>query len=63
MVYLIQTESDGAHYKAVGPVESISQLYESLPGEEVVIDDRHGVFPCKQLAESSGPAANPMMGP
>jgi hypothetical protein len=51
--YLIQIEQDGAHCKAANTVEAISELYESLPGEEVVIEDQHGLFPCKRLPESS----------
>jgi hypothetical protein len=47
--YLIQTEPDGAHCKAADTAEAISELYESLPGEEVVIEDQHGIFPCKWL--------------
>jgi hypothetical protein len=51
--YLIQTEADGAHCKAVNSVDAISELYESLPGEEVVLEDQHGMFPCKRLPEPS----------
>jgi hypothetical protein len=47
--YLIQTEPDGAHCKAADTAGAISELYESLPGEEVVIEDQHGIFPCKRL--------------
>ncbi|MGH7870553.1 MAG: hypothetical protein ACREP9_23625 [Candidatus Dormibacteraceae bacterium] len=52
IAYLIQTEPDGAHCKNAGTVEAISELYESLPGEEILIEDEHGVFPCKQLTAS-----------
>jgi hypothetical protein len=48
--YLIHTEVDGAHCKAADTAEAISALYESLPGEEYVIADQHGLFTCKQLA-------------
>lgn len=51
--YLIQTEHDGAHAKAAGTPEDISELYENLPGEEVFIEDEYGVFPCKQLPTPS----------
>jgi hypothetical protein len=47
--YLIQTEPDGAHCKAANTAEAISELYESLPGEEVAIEDQYGSFPCKRL--------------
>ena len=53
MTYLIQTEPDGAHAKAAGTPEDISELYESLPGEEVLIEDEYGVFPCKRLPTPS----------
>lgn len=49
MSYLIQTEPDGAHCKAADTAEAISELYEGLPGKEYMIEDEHGVFPCKQL--------------
>jgi hypothetical protein len=54
LAYLIQTEPDGAHCKAADTAEVISELYESLPGEECVIEDEYGAFPCKRL-EPSGP--------
>jgi len=48
--YLIQTEADGAHCKAVGAAVGISEMYEDLPGEEVVIQDSVGLFVCKNLS-------------
>jgi len=54
--YLIHTEADGAHCKVADTAEAISALYESLPGEEYVIEDEHGVFTCKRLATPSQPA-------
>ena len=53
--YLIHTEPDGAHCKAADTAEAISELYERLEGEEIVIQDEYGVFPCKRLV-TSGPA-------
>lgn len=53
--YLIHTEPDGAHCKAIGTAEDISDLYENLAGEEIVIRDRHGLFLCKRLATSKLP--------
>lgn len=47
--YLIQTESDGAHCKAAGTPDWISEMYENLPGDEVLIRDQEGVFVCKRL--------------
>ncbi|CAL9465764.1 hypothetical protein SUDANB6_02733 [Streptomyces sp. enrichment culture] len=47
--YLIHTESDGVHYKAVGAADGISQMYEDLDGEEICIRDGTGVFSCKRL--------------
>ena len=54
--YLIHTEADGAHCKAADTAEAIAALYESLPGEECLIEDEHGVFTCKRLATPSGTA-------
>lgn len=51
--YLVHTEPDGAHCKAAETAETISELYEALPGEEYEIEDAHGVFTCKRLAASS----------
>jgi hypothetical protein len=50
--YLIHTEPDGAHCKAVDTVEVISELYEASPGEDYVIQDEYGTFPCKRLTAS-----------
>lgn len=50
--YLIHTEPDGAHCKAAGTVETISEFYEVLPGEEYEIEDARGVFTCKRLPAS-----------
>lgn len=47
--YLLQTEPDGAHCKAVGPAEGISRMYEDLPGDEVIIPGAGGNFFCKRL--------------
>lgn len=49
LAYLIQTEADGAHCKAVGAFEGISDMYEDLPGDEVVLQDETGLFICKRL--------------
>jgi hypothetical protein len=54
--YLIHTEADGAHCKAADSANAISALYESVQGEEYVIEDEHGMFTCKRLATPSGPA-------
>jgi len=56
--YLIQTEPDGAHCKAVDTAEAISELYEALPGEEYPIQDEHGTFTCKRLEPSVSRAAD-----
>ncbi|WP_208740866.1 hypothetical protein [Micromonospora arida] len=47
--YLIQTEADAAHCKAIGAAEGISDMYEALPGTEVVIHEEAGLFVCKRL--------------
>lgn len=49
IAYLIQTESDGAHCKAAGALDGISEMYERLPGDEVFIRDETGGFVCKRL--------------
>ena len=49
VAYLIQTESDGAHCKEAGDPEEISDLYESLLGDEVLLGDHGGGFVCKRL--------------
>ena len=46
--YLIQTEIDGAHCKGAGDFEGISQMYEDLPGDELIISDEMG-FVCKRM--------------
>jgi hypothetical protein len=61
--YLIQTEADGAHCKAVGTVEGISGMYEDLPGAEVVIHDEGGSFVCKRLSVAGVATAEPDNGP
>ena len=49
MSYLIHTESNGAHCKAADSAEVISQLYESEPGGENLIEGIGGAFACKRL--------------
>ena len=46
--YLIQTESDGAHCKAAGAAAGISQMYEDLSGQELLLSDETGAFICKK---------------
>lgn len=48
--YLIQTESDGAHFKAAGPSNAISEMYEQLSGKERIIRDFAGEFFCKKIS-------------
>jgi hypothetical protein len=47
--YLIHTEPDGAHCKAADTVEAISDLYEALPGQEIMIGGEPGGLICKRL--------------
>ncbi len=54
--YLIHTEPDGAHCKTIGTTEVISELYESLPGAEHIIENEQGTFPYKRLSTPSAPA-------
>lgn len=48
--YLVQTESNGTHCKGAGDEDGISQMYEDLPGDEVLIYDQAGKFVCKEVA-------------
>lgn len=51
--YLIHTEPDGAQCKAAGTEETISELYEHLPGEQWELRDEHGMFACKLLPRAA----------
>lgn len=42
--YLVRTQADGAHFKAEGTLEAISQIYEDLAGDEFSIDSPAGTF-------------------
>jgi hypothetical protein len=46
--YLVLTEPDGVHCKAADTAQAIGALYESLPGEEYLIEDGGGAFVCKR---------------
>jgi hypothetical protein len=48
--YLVETTHDGAHCKAAGMPDGISELYEELPGEETTLSDRNGIFVFKRLS-------------
>jgi hypothetical protein len=48
-VYLVVTETDGAHFKAERSAEQVEQLYEALPGDEQLIRDAGGTFACRSL--------------
>jgi hypothetical protein len=50
--YLLQTEPDGAHLKAEGTPETIAEEYETLPGEEICLEDANGIFICKLIASA-----------
>ncbi len=47
--YLIRTEADGAHCVDADTTEAVEARYEALPGEDVVIEDSHGIFLCKRM--------------
>ena len=53
MAYLIELESDGAHCKAAGSSESISEIYEKLPGDEFWIRGEAGSFFFKRSVAST----------
>lgn len=57
VAYLIQTEPDGAHCKAADEPDVISEIYESLPGDEVLIGGHEGNFVSKRLLTESPDAA------
>jgi hypothetical protein len=57
LAYLIHTEADGAHCKAADALEVIGELYESLPGEEYLIEDTGGSFVCRRLADHAEQAS------
>ena len=48
--YLVQTEEDGAHFKAEGSGQAVDDAYARLAGEEFVIRDDAGQFVFKELA-------------
>jgi hypothetical protein len=50
--YLVHTESDGAHFKAEGPLEAIEASYEALSGEEDLMEVPDGKFFYKHLRSS-----------
>jgi hypothetical protein len=52
--YLIETANDGAHCKFAGGDEPIAKAYDSLEGDEYLIDREGGLFVCKRLPEYSG---------
>lgn len=47
--YLVQTESDGTHFKAEGSFGAISAAYNELPGEEVTLQHDSGEFVFKLM--------------
>ena len=47
--YLVQTEADGAHFKAEGTLEAVAAAYEKLSGDEFVIQSDAGHFLFKQV--------------
>lgn len=54
--YMIQTEADGAHCKAADTPETISEIYERMPGEDIRLGDHGGVFMCKRLLSEPRPS-------
>lgn len=49
--YIVHTNADRVRFRAAGPPEGISQMYEDMPGDEYVFRDRNGEFICKQLPD------------
>ncbi|WP_311215117.1 MULTISPECIES: hypothetical protein [unclassified Arthrobacter] len=56
LTYLMQTEPDGTHCKAVEEVNGATEIYEDMPGDEHVMSDRAGVFVFKSLLKEGTPA-------
>lgn len=52
ILYVVDTALDGAHSKAAGSPGEISDLYQSLPGDEYSIADENGLFFYKHDPES-----------
>jgi hypothetical protein len=52
-VYLVITESDGAHFKAEGAAGQVEELYEAIVGDEQVFGDAQGSFSCKLIPSGS----------
>lgn len=48
--YLVQTEADGAHFKAEGTLEAVAAAYEELSGDEFVIQSDAEQFVFKQVS-------------
>jgi hypothetical protein len=46
--YIVATQKDGAHTRAIGTPEEIVELYEKIPWQEITIQDGNGVFWCKR---------------
>lgn len=53
--YLVETENDGAHFKAEGTAEAVSAAYEELVGEEFAITDAAARFFFKRARSQSVP--------
>jgi hypothetical protein len=47
--YLVQTQADGAHFKAEGSLEAMAAAYENLSGDEFIIQSDVGQFVFKQV--------------
>jgi hypothetical protein len=49
VAYLVETQSDGAHFKAAGTNAAVESRYDLLAGREVAITDAGDIFICKRL--------------
>ncbi|MCD4849678.1 hypothetical protein LN996_02510 [Arthrobacter sp. AK01] len=56
LTYLMQTELDGTHCKAVGKAEGVNEIYDDISGDERVMSNKSRVFVCKRLV--ADPAMN-----
>lgn len=48
--YLVMTAPDGAHFREAADADVICDRYESIEGEEVILEDENGAFVCRRLS-------------
>jgi len=53
VAYLVETELDGAHFKAAGTSEAVVSRFNLLRGREMAIQDAVGILICMRLNDST----------